>query len=329
MDFIFFSSSEITIERKIYFADALFIKNNILGKRMPHDHNHSTELGGGRLLITMLLNFFITIIEIIGGMLSGSLSLLSDAFHNFSDGVALIISYIAMKLSKKPRSLKYTFGLKRAEILAAIINSSALIIISFFLIKEAFDRLYSSSKIDGSLMLIVASVGLGANVIGTVLLKKGSDKNMNLKAAYLHLLSDAISSFAVIIGAVFIIYLNVYWLDPVLTILISLYILKEAYAIVKAALDIIMMSSPAEIDVQYLSELVGLIPGVKNIHHVHLWKLNDTDTHFEAHVETDNILIGDTKVIQDRIKELLHEKFEINHTTLQFECNNCAVKELI
>ncbi|MHB9014421.1 MAG: cation transporter dimerization domain-containing protein [Ignavibacteriaceae bacterium] len=103
----------------------------------------------------------------------------------------------------------------------------------------------------------------------------------------------------------------------------------EAYAIVKAALDIIMMSSPAEIDVQYLSELVGLIPGVKNIHHVHLWKLNDTDTHFEAHVETDNILIGDTKVIQDRIKELLHDKFEINHTTLQFECNNCAVKELI
>jgi len=143
------------------------------------------------------------------------------------------------------------------------------------------------------------------------------------------LLSDAVSSLAVIIGAMFIIYFNIYWLDPILTIFISLYILKEAYLIVKEALDIIMMSSPAEIDVQYLSELVKLIPGIKNIHHVHLWKLNDTDIHFEAHVETDNILIGDTNVLQKQIKEMLHEKFEITHTTLQFECNNCAVKDLI
>ncbi len=296
---------------------------------MSHDHHHSAETSTARLLVTMLLNFFITIIEIIGGIFSGSLSLLSDAFHNFSDGIAIIISYIAIKLSKKPRSLKYTFGLKRAEILAAIINSSALIIISFFLIKEAFDRLYNPSTINGSLMLIVAAGGLIANLVGTVLLKKGSDKNLNLKAAYLHLIGDAVSSLAVIIGAVFIIYFNIYWLDPILTILISLYIFKEAYGIVKEALDIIMMSSPAEIDVQYLSELVKSIPGIKNIHHVHLWKLNDTDIHFEAHVETDNILIGDTNIMQKRIKELLHEKFEITHTTLQFECNNCAVKELV
>ena len=296
---------------------------------MSHDHHHSTEVSGGRLLTTMLLNFFITVIEITGGIFSGSLSLLSDAFHNFSDGIAIIISYIAIKLSKKPRSLKYTFGLKRAEILAAIINSSALIIISFFLIKEAFDRLYSPSQINGSLMLIVASGGLIANVIGTILLKKGSDKNINLKAAYLHLLGDAVSSLAVIIGAVFIIYLNIYWLDPFLTILISIYILKEAYGIVKEALDIVMMSTPADIDVQYLSDLVKLIPGIKNIHHVHLWKLNDTDIHFEAHVETENILIGNTNIMQELIKKLLHEKFEITHTTLQFECNNCAVKELI
>ena len=296
---------------------------------MPHSHNHSTEVSGSRLLITMLLNFFITIIEIIGGIFSGSLSLLSDAFHNFSDGIAIIISCIAIRLSKKPRSLKYTFGLKRAEILAAIINSSALIIISFFLIKEAFDRLYNPSKINGSLMLIVAAGGLIANIIGTILLKKGSDKNINLKAAYLHLLSDAVSSLAVIIGAVFIIYLNIYWLDPILTILISLYILKEAYGIVKEALNIIMMSSPAEIDVQYLSKLIISIPGIKNIHHVHLWKLNDTDIHFEAHVETDNILIGDTNVLQKQIKGMLYDKFEITHTTLQFECNNCAVKDLL
>lgn len=296
---------------------------------MSHDHHHSAEVNGGRLLATMLLNFFITIIEIIGGIFSGSLSLLSDAFHNFSDGIAIIISYFAMRLSKRPKTFKYTFGLKRAEIIAAIINASTLLIISFFLIKEAIERFYNPSPITGSLMLIVASLGLTANVAGTLLLKKGSENNLNIRAVYFHLLSDAVSSLAVIIGAVFIIFYKIYWIDPLLTILISIYILKETYEIVKESLEIVMMSSPEGVDLDELKILVESVNGVKNVHHIHLWKLNDIDIHFEAHVETDNILIGDTNIMQERIKELLHEKFEITHTTLQFECNNCAVKELI
>ncbi len=297
---------------------------------MSHNHSHNAEGSSEKnLFITMALNFFITIAEIIGGFISGSLSLISDALHNFSDGIAIIITYIAMRLSKKPKTFKYTFGLKRAEILAAIINASTLIIISFFLIKEAIDRFYNPSPITGSVMLIVASLGLLANVAGTLLLKKGSEGNLNIRAAYFHLLSDAVSSFAVIIGAVFIIFYKIYWIDPLLTVLISLYILKETYEIVKESVEILMMSNPEGIDLEVIKNIVEKIPGVINIHHIHLWKLNDNDTHFEAHIEVEDMVVSKTAEIQKLIEHELHDRYEINHTTLQFECDQCEVKKLV
>lgn len=294
-----------------------------------HSHNSGSETSEKNLFITMALNFFITIAEVIGGFISGSLSLISDALHNFSDGIAIIITYIAMRLSKKPKTFKYTFGLKRAEIIAAIINASTLIIISFFLIKEAIERFYNPSPITGSLMLIVAALGLIANIAGTLLLKKGSEGNLNIRAAYFHLLSDAVSSLAVIIGAVFIIFYKIYWIDPLLTILISVYILKETYEIVKEALDVIMMSSPEGIDLNELKLLVESINGVKNIHHIHLWKLNDIDTHFEAHIEVEDMVVSKTAEIQKLIEHELHDRHEINHTTLQFECDKCSTKSIV
>lgn len=298
---------------------------------MPHNHshNHIQKTSGKNLFITMLLNFFITVAEVIGGIISGSLSLLSDAMHNFSDGIAIIITYIAMRLSKKPKTAKYTFGLKRAEIIAAIINASTLIIISFFLIREAIERFYNPKPIIGSVMFIVASLGLLANVAGTLLLKKDSKNNLNIRAAYFHLLSDAISSLTVIIGAVCIIYFKVYWIDPILTILISLYILKETYEIVKESVDILMMSNPEGIDLNEIKNIVEEIPGIINIHHIHLWKLSDNDTHFEAHIEVEDMAVSKTENIQKLIEHKLFDQYEINHTTLQFECNKCEVKKLV
>ena len=289
---------------------------------MSHNlsHNSAEDTSEKNLFITMALNFFITVAEVIGGIISGSLSLISDALHNFSDGFAIIITYVAMRLSKRPKTSKYTFGLKRAEIIAAIINASTLIIISFFLIKEAIDRFSNPTPIAGSLMLIVASLGLIANVAGTLLLKKGSANNLNIRAAYFHLLSDAVSSLAVIIGALFIILYKIYWIDPLLTVLISIYILKETYEIVKESVDILMMSNPEGIDLNAIKNIVEKIPGVINIHHIHLWKLNDNDTHFEAHIEVEDMAVSKTIEIQKQIEHKLHDKYEINHTTLQFEC---------
>jgi cobalt-zinc-cadmium efflux system protein len=281
------------------------------------------------LIIAMLLNFLITVVEIAGGIFSGSLSLLSDAIHNFSDGVAIIVSYVAIQLSKRPRTLKYTFGLKRAELLAAVINASTLVAISFFLIKEAIERVSNPTPITGNLMLVVAVVGLIANVIGTVLLKRGSRDNLNIRAAYVHLLGDAVSSLAVIIGAVCIMVFNIVWIDPALTILISLYIIKETYDIVKQSVDVIMMSSPSEIDINDLQRAVEAVPGVRNIHHIHIWKLSDTDIHFEAHVDVDDMAVSQTTVVQRQIENILHQGSRITHTTLQFECDVCATKGLV
>lgn len=288
-----------------------------------HSHNPSNETSEKNLIITIALNLFITIVQIVGGIISGSLSLISDAMHNFSDAIAIIITFIALRLGKKPRTPKYTFGLKRAEIIAAVINASTLIIICFFLIREAIERLNNPNEIEGNLMLAVAIIGFIPNVIGALLLKRGSEKNINIRAAYFHLVSDAVSSIAIIIGAVFIIVYKVYWIDPILTIAIAFYILIEAYKILKEAIDILMMSNIEGIDLEEIKSIVEKIPGVKNIHHIHLWKLNDNDTHFEAHIEVEDMTVSKTSDIQKIISAELYARYEINHTTLQFECDLC------
>ncbi len=297
-----------------------------------HNHQHrgsAEDISSGRLFITMMLNFVITIAEVIGGLMSGSLALISDALHNFSDGIAIIISYIAIKLKSKPKSEQYTFGLKRAEILAAVINASTLIIISFFLIKEALERFFEPQSIAGELMLVTALIGLTANVIGTLLLKKASKDNLNIKAAYLHLLSDAVSSIAVILGGLAIIFWDVYWIDPVLTILISVYILRESYFIVKEAINVIMMGSPQDISLHDIRHEIEQIEGVNNVHHTHLWQLNEHNVHYEAHVEIEDMAVSETTVILDNIDKLLKNKFRVNHITVQFECGECGKKKLL
>ncbi|MCA2004588.1 MAG: cation diffusion facilitator family transporter [Ignavibacterium sp.] len=294
-----------------------------------HSNNRNSETSERNLFITFGLNIFITIVQIIGGIISGSLSLISDAMHNFSDAIAIVITFIALRLSKRPKTPKYTFGLKRAEIIAAVINASTLIIICFFLIREAIERLNNPNEIAGNLMLVVAVFGFIPNVIGAVLLKKGSENNINIRAAYFHLLSDAVSSVAIIVGAIFIIAYKVYWVDPVLTILIALYILWEAYKILKESIDILMMSNIEEIDLNEIKVLVEKIPGIKNIHHIHLWKLNDNDTHFEAHIEVEDMTVSKTSEIQKLISEELHKRYDINHTTLQFECEVCEKFDII
>ena len=152
---------------------------------------------------------------------------------------------------------------------------------------------------------------------------------MNIRAAYIHLLSDAVSSFAVIIGAVFIIFFEITWIDPVLTILISLYILKETYEIVKEAADVIMMSTPPDIDINEIQRAIEGVPGVRNIHHVHLWKMNDSDIHFEAHIDVDDVPVSRTEDMRKEIERTLHDKHDITHTTLQFECDSCNTKGLL
>lgn len=301
---------------------------------MSHDHSHShirenMNTTSGRLILTMLLNFLITAAEVIGGIISGSLSLISDALHNFSDAISVILSFIAIRLRGKDTSYRHTFGLKRAEILAAAINSSVLIVISFYLFYEAAQRFVDPGEIDAPVMILVASIGLVANVGGTILLRRDSKDSMNIKSSYLHLLSDAVSSVAVILGGVAIYYLDIYWLDPVLTIAIGIYIIRESYFILSDATHVLMEGAPVEINVDEIESAVSSIDEVSDIHHIHLWSVGENDIHLEAHVNVNDMKISESDKLRSKIEKVLHEKFEINHITLQMECNHCPEPELI
>jgi cobalt-zinc-cadmium efflux system protein len=295
-----------------------------------HDHHHIDSAASTvRLFITMMLNFLITVVEVIGGLLSGSLSLISDALHNFSDGIAIIISYIAIRLGKHPQTFKYTFGLKRAEILAAAFNAGTLIAICIYLFKESYERFVSPQHIQGGLMITVASIGLIANVVGTLLLKKGSKDNINIRSAYLHLLGDAISSVAVIIGGICIQLFRMYWVDPLLTVLISVYILKKSIEIVKESINVLMMGAPESISIENIQKELEEIPGIKNIHHVHIWRLGEHDIHFEAHIDADDMLVSQTTSLYLSVEEKLKHNHGITHITLQFETDKCDPKSLV
>ncbi len=305
---------------------------------MEHNHHHFNDNGDNgvdlsapitRIIITILLNFLIAFVEVIGGLLSHSLSLLSDAFHNLNDAIAIIISYIALRLGRKPKSYRNTFGLKRAEILAAVFNAGTMMVICIFLIKEAYMRFISPKPIRGGMMIIIAVIGLVANIIGTWLLKKDSKENLNIRSAYIHLLGDTVSSVAVIAGGIFIITLNIYWIDPLLTILISLYILYESYGILKEAIDILMMRTPEYISMKEIKKEIENVSQIKNIHHVHIWRLDEKNIHFEAHVEVSDMRVSETESILKRIEERLQDNFGITHITLQFETDKCSNKELV
>lgn len=298
---------------------------------MAHNHLHSHKIKStsGRLIITVVLNFVITVVQIIGGIISGSLSLISDALHNLSDALSMVISYIALRLKSKDSSYNHTFGLKRAEILAAFINSSVLVGISIYLFYEAAVRFFNPNIIDGKLMLIVAVIGLAANVIGMMLLKKDSGESMNIRSSYLHLLTDTISSVAVILGGLAIYYLNVYWIDPVLTILIGIYIIKESYSIVISSVHVLMEGAPKEISINEIVESINRIEMVEDVHHIHIWSIGENDTYFEAHINMPDMMISEVKPIQAEIEEMLNQKFNINHITLQFICSRCSNNNII
>lgn len=291
-----------------------------------HDHHlDSGAVNERNIIITIFLNFVITAVEVVGGVLSGSLSLLSDALHNFSDALAILVSYIALKLSRRAVTPQKTFGYKRAEILAALLNSAILIIIAFFLFEEAVVRLQSPVPIDGGLMGIVAFVGLMANLLAVLLLRRDAGKNINIKSAYLHLISDTMSSVAVIIGGVFVYVWGLNWVDPALTILIGIYILRKSYAILKESVNILMQSTPAHLDVAKIKGELEELEEVSDCHHIHLWQLNDRQVHFEAHIKVrEDYSISQTEDLIHSIEALLQDRFSISHVTLQLEYDRCS-----
>ncbi len=281
-----------------------------------------------KLFGVVVLNAVITLSEFIGGVASRSLSLVSDAFHNLSDTLAIIFSYGAQKMAKKEANERHTYGYQRLEILSAFINSFILIILSLFLAVEAFKRFNSPEKINSHLMLIVAVIGLLANLFSTLLLRQEADENLNIKSSYLHLLSDTLSSISVIIGAVLIRFFGIYWIDPVITLIISIYILLEAIIVIKKAAAILIQSAPT-IDYEKMEQEIKAIEGVKDVHHVHIWQYSEKIIIFDGHIDFEDQLLSEIEKAYPRITSLLKLKYGITHVTIQAETHVKDQKKLI
>lgn len=300
------------------------------GHGHKHSHGHHHDLNDKNLLWATLLNAVITVAEIVGGLLSNSLALLSDAIHNLGDTIAVMLAYIANQIGKRDANESKTFGYKRAEILAALFNAVVLITITIFLFFEAYKRFQSPEPIKAAVMFWVALVGLLANLFAVLLLQKDSKHNLNIRAAYLHLLGDTISSVAVIVGSLFIIYLDLFWIDPLITVLIGLYILKEAYSVLRETVNILMQSTPASIDLRKVVEDLEKQEGISNVHHVHAWKLDDKQIHFECHIDLDSdYTLSQTDKLRTQLEQLLENNYGISHVTTQMEFNCCDKKDLI
>ncbi|MEZ4796995.1 MAG: cation diffusion facilitator family transporter [Flavobacteriaceae bacterium] len=299
-----------------------------------HSHNHShhnhSNLQGRNLLISIFLNILITASQVVGGIISGSLALLSDALHNFSDVISLVVSYVANKLAKKKASLQKTFGYKRAEILAAFINASTLIIVAVLLIIEAIERFQNPQEIESDLVIWLSLVAILGNGFSVLLLKKDSETNMNLKSAYLHLLTDMMASVAVLIGGLLMKFYNVFWVDSLLTFLIAIYLIWMGYDLLKSSTKVLMLFTPKEIPIDKIVAEINNLEGIKNTHHIHVWQLNEEEIHFEAHIDFDkDIKLSEFDDILHEIEEILFHKFEINHVNIQPEFGKCDDKDVI
>lgn len=294
------------------------------GCKHHHHHSHSENVRGKKLLWVTLLNFSISLVQVVGGIFSNSLSLISDAIHNLGDTSAIFIAFLAGKHANKKPDAQKTFGYKRAEILAALFNAVVLIVICVFLFVEAYKRFINPQAIKGGVMLSVALFGLLANLISVLVLQKEKSHNLNIRAAYLHLLGDTLSSVAVIAGGIAILFWKIYWLDPLITVAVGVYIIYHTWGVVRQTVDILMQATPCHINIQEIKQSVEALSQVENIHHLHVWQMDDEHIHLEAHLNiSQNLLLSEAQTIRHNVETVLKDKFGINHITLQIEYKGC------
>ncbi len=297
---------------------------------MAHDHHHHHEVTAKNLSTAIVLNVGITVAQIIGGFISGSLSLLSDALHNFSDVLSLLFSWIAHRYSKKQATTKNTFGYKRAEVVAAFVNATALVIVAVFLIYEAVVRFSNPVSVQSELVIWLSVLGIAFNGFSALLLKKDAEHNLNMKSAYLHLFTDMLASVAVLAGGVIMHYFNWFWIDSVITLLIAIYLIYMSFDLIKASTKILMLFTPENLDIAEILNSIHKVTGIHRLHHIHLWHLNDHDLHFEAHLDCkENIAISDFNMLVTQIETVLQDEFHINHSTIQPEFEKKCTKEHI
>jgi cobalt-zinc-cadmium efflux system protein len=297
-----------------------------------HSHEHQSEYGRIKrknLFITILLNMAITLGQVIGGLISGSMALISDAVHNFSDVLSLIITYVAERISGRRQTLMQTYGYKRAGIFAAFINTATLLVIGAALIWEAVTRLITPEPIRGNIVIYLAGLGILLNGFSLVLLKRDAGENINMRSAYLHMFMDMLTSVAVMVSGFAIKYLGWVRLDGILTIAISVYLIYSSWGLFYKSVRIFMQFTPSDVDIEKIAFEIAALPGVKNIHHVHVWQLDDRQLMMEGHIDLEqDYKISQFEEILKKVEVIL-EKYNINHINIQPELEREDQKELI
>ncbi len=290
---------------------------------MPHDHQHHDvdSMGDRRLGWAIAINMLLTLAQVVGGVISGSLSLIADALHNFSDAASLLIAWVARKVGRQPPDRFKTFGYKRAEVIAALINLVMLVIVGLYLIYEALWRIYEPQIIEGWTVVIVAGIALVIDVATAVLTYSMSKNSLNIRAAFLHNVSDALASVGVIAAGSLIILYDWYWTDTALTLLIAAYVLYQAATMLPKTIHILMQGTPEDIDINVVISVMESINTVSNVHHVHIWQLDEHHNALEAHVVIADF--SETESVKSALKSELRQRFNIDHSTLEFELQRC------
>lgn len=294
---------------------------------MPHDHGHAhldPKSGDRRVSIAIWANALLTIGQIVGGILAGSLALIADALHNFSDMASLVIAFAARRIARRPADERMTFGYGRIEIVAALVNYTTLILVGVYLVYEGSMRMIDPPEVAGWTVVILGGVALVVDTLTALLTYSMQKGSVNIRALFLHNLSDALASVAVIVGGTLIILYDMWWVDPAITIGIALYILYLAFTEIGGPIRVLMLGSPPDVDGGSVVETVLHVEGVLDLHHVHLWQMQEHETALDCHVVVTGEGWSRLEAIKAEIKDRLEERFGISHSSLEFEHVNRA-----
>lgn len=287
---------------------------------MGHEHNHGTNaMGDKRLIAAIGVNAILTLAQVVGGILSGSLSLIADALHNLSDAASLAIALIARKIGRKPPDAFKTFGYQRSETIAALINLVTLVIVGMYLVYEAIGRLFAPQAIEGWTVVVVAGLALIVDLATAILTCTMSKSSMNIKAAFLHNVSDAMASVGVVIAGALILLYGWYWTDTVLTLMIAGYVLWQGFIMLPKTIHLLMEGTPKGVSIDDVISAMEHVDDVVGVHHVHVWELAEHTIALEAHVVVKKANLLDIERVKTDLKRVLHVQFDVSHSTLEIE----------
>ena len=290
----------------------------------PHAHLETiTRNTLSRLALALGITLAFVVVEAVAGVVANSLALLTDAAHNFTDVIALALSWYAMRMTSKPAHAGKTFGYHRVGILVALFNSTTLVLIALGIFYEAYHRVLAPPQVEANILTLVAAIAFVVNLVTALLVKRGSENDLNLRSAFVHLAGDAASTFAAILAGIGIMLTGWKWLDPLVSVFIAILILWNAWIIIREVIDILLESTPRDVDMDQIIRDLTQVDGVQGVHDLHVWSINQTLRALSAHIQTDDMTLSAGAAIQNAINKVLIDKHGIAHSILQLECIEC------